>query len=575
MSFYLARRDPSGDLPVPAITDRAQQHGFRPAPGLRVGSWRFDFFDNVAGNGLHRLDIGADRHLIGVGLVIYDGHSGADALKALARDRDTGEAWQDKLRGHFTLIMIANGQAELFCDILGAHKIYHDAGPDAFSNSFLALLATQTRPHFDTSGVYDFALNGALHCGQTLISGCRHAPAGRMVTLGDQVGESELWSLVPPEPELRDIGTADAVAMCLEPLRAAIGDLVAATGGKLRLSLSGGFDSRLLLALMLEAGARPELFVYGSRGDGDVEAALAIARTLGLDIRHIDKSTAGGPLVADMPSILERNLVMFDGWKNHGLFDNGNDRIDRQTRHEGGFIPVNGGLGGIFRNFFNIFDGSYSIGNLIDAFYRQYIPEWFTDAFDETGYLAKMTGAMRAQCHESGPILSPQQTQLMYPLFRGRFWTGRDGELNQRFGAMAFPFMDKGIIRTVARMPLRLKTYGTLQALMITELNPELSAIQSSYGFPFDRPLTLRWRLGCMKSLMRPTGLRPWLWRNFRRESGGFSPELDQPHLAAVIDPSMPVMASYFRIAALDNEAVFNRVASLEYLARQFDIAAG
>ena len=48
------------------------------------------------------------------------------------------------------------------------------------------------------------------------------------------------------------------------------------------LSLTGGFDSRLLLALMLSLGIKPDLIVSGQRGSFDLEVVKNISKTFGL-----------------------------------------------------------------------------------------------------------------------------------------------------------------------------------------------------------------------------------------------------------------------------------------------------
>lgn len=575
MSFYLVRHDPDGTASDPEIAALAEKHGFRPSAPVRAAGWRLDLFDNASGNGVHRHRTGQDRVLASVGLFLYGGHAGAEALAACDADRRAGRDWRSRTHGHFTLLDIGPDRIELLCDGAGAHKLYHDRDRHRFSNSFLALLACEPAPRFDRLGVYHYAFNGALHGDRTLIEGIAQAPAGSKIALAAETGATDLPSLVRPGPEIADIGMAEAVDLCLAPLRGTIGDLGRATRGKVRLSMSGGFDSRLLLALMIEAGIRPELYVYGGPDDTDVRVARAVAAHEGLVIRHVDKSLGEPPAPADMPAILERNLAMFDGWKNDGLFDNGNDAPDRMSRHEDGFVPVNGGLGEIFRNFFNLRNRSYRADEIVDAFYRQYCRHWTTDRFDEDAYRADMKAAIVAQCHETGPAMGPQQAQLLYALFRGRFWTARDAENNQRFGAMAFPFIEHDAICAAARIPLRLKAFGKLQAAMISSVNPGLAGLPSSYGFAFDKPFPPGWYAASMKSLLRPVRLRPWLWRTSRRPARRRPLELTPEHLAAAIDPAMPAMASCFRIEALDDVNLINRVATLEYLAARHAIAVG
>ena len=49
-------------------------------------------------------------------------------------------------------------------------------------------------------------------------------------------------------------------------------------GNRVTSALSGGYDSRLILAMLRRHGVAPHLFVYGNAGDQDVRLATAIAR---------------------------------------------------------------------------------------------------------------------------------------------------------------------------------------------------------------------------------------------------------------------------------------------------------
>src|SRR3546814_8230025 len=78
-------------------------------------------------------------------------------------------------------------------------------------------------------------------------------------------------------------------------------------------ALSGGYDSRLLLALARDAKLAPRLHVYGRPGDSDVVCAQAIARAEGLALHHVDKSTVPQPEPARYPDIVHANYLAFDG----------------------------------------------------------------------------------------------------------------------------------------------------------------------------------------------------------------------------------------------------------------------
>lgn len=573
MSFYLLERDAPAHSPPAPIMALAQQHGFTPLKAEQIGPWRLSLCHGLGPTTLVRINPAPDTTLIAIGTFFYQGHAGSSALR-LYYDawEKNGPGWQDT-QGHFTLILIEHETIRLLCDGLGAHKIYHDPQNRCYSNSFLAILSGMKNPRYDSLGVYEYVFAGAQYGGRSFIEDLGFFPANHLLELGDTVSLTALPPPTAPEDIPRTISLNEAVQYCLAPLRETISRLVSGANGQFRLSFSGGYDSRMLLALLMEAGAKPELYVYGPDHDLDVQIAHKVADTEGLTIRQVDKQSVKTPAPEDMPHILEQSLLTFDGWKNTGLFDNGSDVPDRRTRHESGYLPLNGGLGEIYRNFFNIHDKAYRSRDIVNAFYRMYSPHWVSDIFDDKAYLTNMAKAMDRQIDSGNDLLNSRQAQMLYPLFRGRFWTAREAEINQRFGSMAFPYLEHSLIRTAGGIPLPLKNNGRLQATMICTISPSLASLPTSYGFPFNQPPNLSNRLDSLKSRLRPTRLRHLLWNLAHRDQRPFATELCERHLKAVINPDMPIMRHYFRIEALDDEDCFNRIATLEYLGERFGIA--
>jgi len=94
-------------------------------------------------------------------------------------------------------------------------------------------------------------------------------------------------------------GSLDQAARCFE---SAASDLL--VGEEPLVSLSGGFDSRVLLASVLAAGARPTLLTMGYPDSSDRIIASQIAHSLGLDHRIVELDPRdyldAGPLVTSI-----------------------------------------------------------------------------------------------------------------------------------------------------------------------------------------------------------------------------------------------------------------------------------
>ncbi len=99
-------------------------------------------------------------------------------------------------------------------------------------------------------------------------------PAGAVLTAGPGSVEPEIECPRAPEP------TPGRPHEAVDALREAAG----ACGTTCSLSMSGGLDSRILLAALLSQGVRPRLLLSGVAGSFDREVGTAIARRFNLEL---------------------------------------------------------------------------------------------------------------------------------------------------------------------------------------------------------------------------------------------------------------------------------------------------
>ena len=276
------------------------------------------------------------------------------------------------------------------------------------------------------------------------------------------------------------------------------------------------------------------------------------------------------------PSVAEHRLfehVLVDIFRvgDHGELlvgdeTEGADREDRLRRHVDGRVPLNGGLGEIYRNFFYMPDRPSSTGAVISTFYSRYDPAALTSRFDERRFRAGMAQAMREAIGADSDRLTRAQVESLYPKFRGRFWTGRDASNNQRFGPMFFPFLEHTAANNTAGIPIRYKDLGLLQGRMIELVHARLAAYPSDYGFPLSGPRPWRYRLKTRLGTWRPPALRKLSFRLKVRSPTPRIGALSDEFLGRVMDPTLPLMGQLFRLERVFSLDQFGRIVSLEYL---------
>ena len=174
--------------------------------------------------------------------------------------------------------------------VIGAFPWYYTVSPRGEliqgSNVFELCAAAKLGWQWNTAAVSQIAAVGHTLGSHTLHPKIFRLPAHTKVRLID--GAIKLESVDPfsawdwDETELDDgfKTLTDAFSACLEASREPI------------LSLSAGFDSRLLLALSLRAGCSPSIVSMGSSAAADVKVAKLLARRVGLPVEQIDLSAA-------------------------------------------------------------------------------------------------------------------------------------------------------------------------------------------------------------------------------------------------------------------------------------------
>ena len=576
MSFFVAYQPDAHDDRLARFVERAAANGFEMTAEHAQGTIRIAIFSALSGTPTASHTEPTGDFAFALGSLIHDGIASPACLPRLLEGFDAdGFAWQDMLGTH-TVLIRKHGHLHVFGDGLGASRLYTNAEGNLWSSSYLAMLEIARPTRLDRQACLEYVIAGSVYGDKSLTEGIRSLPANSLLTF-DPAGTAQVLRL--PSPIRSDSWdnsrsldeTADYFNARLDSVFAPIASNF---GDRTRLSFSGGFDSRLMLAMLLRHGARPRLFVYGSESDDDVRIARLICKAEGLELNCIDKGQAPITERDGFATEIERNLYAFDGWKvENPLFDFGADRRDRVARHSDGDVPLNGSLGEIYRNFFYMPNRPSTTGALVSTFYSQYDPRAFGPLFSERDYRAGMQQAMRDAIGIDGDRLQRFEVEQLYPNFRGRFWTGRDAQVNQRFGPMFFPFLEPAAISDTARVPIGLKDLGRLQGRMISRINTRLADYPSDYGFALGGERPLKYRLKTFISTQRPPALRRLSFRLTQRSMQPRAGALSADYLGTVIDLDFPATRALFNTARVYSTAQYGAIATLEYLAQRYDLA--
>jgi len=516
-----------------------------------------------------------------VGPLWYRGAFGSAALHALLADAAASRGAspgidESALRGNFALFLETPRGRWMLNDSLGFVRIYRSADGSFFGTSWLAARAYANAGEVDEPAALEYVLLGASHSESTPFTGVTRLRLGYGVDLDAGCERSRFPEGLVPAPGERH-ASFDAALECIgAQLATSFGEIAAAFPGRTSAALSGGFDSRLIVASLLAKGERPRLFVYGHEASDDARIAREIADGENIPLRCFDKSAMSASLPECDVDDLVRNALFFDGLPNDGIDDCGVDRITRLEQNVDGFIALNGGGGEIFRNFFHLPDRAYRPIDIVRAFYRGFDRAVFRRTDGLRRYEHRLAASIARAVdlpdadHPERQRMTRAQVELVYPFFRCHHWMGVNNSLSIRYGYFATPLVDLSLVRQAASLPLAWKNAGAFESRLIAAAHAGVARYGSSYGFrisegPDARARRTEWRSGLRPVALRPriAALRRWLQKD------RVSPERIAKWRARLpgewrLDPALD-------LTRLSADGAFERALSIEIVARRLE----
>ncbi|MGQ0588529.1 MAG: hypothetical protein ACT4N8_03205 [Sphingosinicella sp.] len=578
--LFLVRASDRGRADAAFDAARAQfgLSGFSGLSDFELPGWRGFHAPHILGgpDSLHR--DGADFIAV-AGTLTYDGLMGRPALAAMLRDTALPSPDWSRIAGQFVALIHRGGRSFLLTDYFAAFQLFHDEGRTLFSTSLLAAAQAVPRLSFDPQGVYEFAFNVVPIGTGTVFSELRTQSPYEAVELVED--GTVVHDIGKPLPDAAaQLPLEERLAAHRDRLLAVVGDHVRFFGDKVFCPLSGGLDSRLVLAALRAEGCRPTVYVYGDANSADVRIARTIGAAEGFEVEWLDKEGARELTPDEFPEQVERNFHQYDGLPNYGeLFENGANAAARDARHAGGALSVSGGCGEVFRNFFFLPNRRFTAAAVARTFFARYAKDDATEAFDERAFLDALEGkilAMLGRSGEPGP-LDRAVIEQIYPRVRCHSLFGREISLEGRHGAYLMPFLDHRLVAEAVKLPLALKDAGRFEAMLLAAIDPVLARHMSAYGHDFAGPPSLSHRLGEASTRLRPVWLRQRSYA-FRRRAGPVADEhgglLSPDYMGRVVDLDYPAMRRFFRVDRIGDSGMMRRIANLEYLTARLPVSS-
>lgn len=187
-------------------------------------------------------------------------------------------------KGNFTLIQMYQNKFKLYSDRFGIEKyFYWNNGKDFIISNDLKQITSKVdvRPSCENMAIY--ALTYHSTGGRTIFSEVLHNIPGQILEFkNDKLSKLHYWKpsqlLYMPSEEVSIKEISSTLTCTLES------SLCTIDKNHISLSLTGGADTRNLLAMFLKMGIQPHLYTYGNVASDDVLKARAISK--GLRLAH-------------------------------------------------------------------------------------------------------------------------------------------------------------------------------------------------------------------------------------------------------------------------------------------------
>ena len=496
---------------------------------------------------------------------------GVAATNALYEEATAGSPIGQKIMGHFAAVFHKHGRTEIKLDRFGGYHLFYSLDARIVSSSFYAICSVLAALTLTQQSTCEYVFNGVVSGNETLFREVKLAPIQATIVVGPsglEVFSPRLSVTRVFNWERRDALLRESIAL----LDRYFGAVARGFDDRVCCALSGGYDSRLILAYLRRHGMRPRVYVYGGAQARDVRFATHIARREGFSLDVIDKDDRPIISPAEFVDTAHRNFLATDGYGYAGIFHNGAETEELNRRVLGNAIAINGGGGEIFRNFFYLGDRDYTIREVLWSFYSQFDPATCTAAFDRASYYSGLESKVIDLMGGEGPRLPRPAVEWLYHTFRCRTWDGKVDSIAGRHGFTGMPYLERSITEHASALPLHWKNHGGYEAELIRRVDSRLAGYPSIYGHSFARPPPLPRRLFDYWTYLRPPWVRRYTYRlRHSHRSSDWSVYLGSPYRDAVLPDGITILRRLFRLDRVVDQAQYGRILSLEYALRFFD----
>jgi hypothetical protein len=388
-----------------------------------------------------------------------------------------------QLDGAFALVCSqANGVVSAVTDLVGECRLYAhrtDEGWWLLSGSSL-LLGALTGSDLDLVAAQEFLYTGVIYEQRTLFASVERLRGASVFHFGPTERRVTPTWTPTPAASLGADAAADALHEALTGAAARIG----ARFDRIACDLTGGYDSRAVIAGFAAAGVPVGTTVRGEPMDPDVLIARRIADHLDLPLRHYPTATPSIEDLFDSATLLTDGEYEIEEYAGIAALHH-----DLSQSYE---VSVNGSFGEMARGYwFELLGSSASRPGALDA-ERVARARYATGSWD-TGLVRPdlrlqladhMTGVVRRATTGLEELPQGSQMILAYASVRMSGWQARIASSTNRIWPCLSPFLFRSVFELPLRANVSAVRNGRLVRRMLQRNAPELARFQLADGHP-------------------------------------------------------------------------------------------
>jgi hypothetical protein len=510
---------------------------------------------------------GRGRYCTYVGTFVYRGVTGCAATAAVLEQLDSkDERFFDEAIGNYCLLIHDGRELRIATDRAGLHHVYHDDRLAFVSNSFLAMSAIAPARTLLRQEVLEFVQLGATFGPSTLLKEVRLLESEAEVRIGAGGGRllrmESVWERPVGE---QGLAVNDMIGSTLEACDRYYRQISRAFSNKVTAALSGGYDSRLNLALLRRHEVVPKLFVYGKSTDSDVRVAKMICDGEGLKLTHLDRG-AVPPMKPEAYWLNQEDVFHgLDGLTQYGFACEPFEVSHRRERVAGGLLAVNGGGGEIWRDFWKLPRKRMRASEFVRGYFGGRLGG-FREGGEEQSFLDGLAEKVRAITGSGERRMSLEVIQSLYARLRLRYWQGKNNSVDNHVGLAVTPFSEHHFSVPAMRIPARARKDGWFESQLLMRASPRLAGYMSSYGHDFATGPKATDRLKSAITIRLPVALRI-LHRRSRNDPQRFYFH-DERYLRARFGARPLEVEQYVSTADLRDALAFSRALTVERMLR-------